>query len=298
MTNRVGVLFVHGIGTYKTGYSERFRKKLKRALSKRLGADANNIIMEEVFWAENLKSAQSEYRLNSEQRYPAMRYREIRQFVLDSLADAAAYQKTSRGNTYENILRSVARSMSRLRSQLDSTSPIVVVAHSFGGEIISRYVDELLVSDTLLEDISNPIERFQTVAGIVTLGCNIPVFTFRFHPANVHPFVNENSVRDIESLKWYNIFSPFDVLGYPLKTINRLYDAIVNKDILVLTGGLLFWNPGEAHLGYWKHPRTLKIVRDLVVSILKDDRFAPTRILPPAETLSHDATLILTREAS
>ena len=51
--------------------------------------------------------------------------------------------------------------------------------------------------------------------------------------------------------KWLNYYDPDDVLGYPLKVINRAYDDVVDLDKAINVGGLFSsWNP-LSHNKYW-----------------------------------------------
>ena len=110
-----------------------------------------------------------------------------------------------------------------------------------------------------------------TLAGMVTFGCNIPLFTFAY--TNVAPIVfpaaelpDPGDVRD--KAKWLNYYDPDDVLGYPLKSINAAYDAVVDEDIPINVGGLFSsWNP-LSHNKYWTDNDFTKPAAEFIATFL------------------------------
>ena len=271
---RVGVLVIHGINTGAVNYSEEFRVRLKAEL-KSLGLhEPHDVCIEEVFWASITKSTQSEFKLNSILFFPHIEREAQRAFVIEALGDAAAYQnvrpnpiylepanddgataaaRDSR-TVYERVQDRVADSMASLRARLDANSPIVIVAHSFGGWIASSYVDDVrthcgldnVAIDRL--DINerarakrrrslSPLEKFETLGGIVTIGCNIPIFAFSQNPDDVKPVdLPGNLLRKSKEAeakcKWLNFYNRHDILSFPLGAINQRYnDGVTDKEI-------------------------------------------------------------------
>ena len=89
---------------------------------------------------------------------------------------------------------------------------------------------------------ATPFRRLETLAGLVTFGSNIPLFTFTFGPARIYPLTrapyddaggtlepafpgNKLPVALQQSAQWLNFYSKRDVLGYPLKPLNEYFDA-------------------------------------------------------------------------
>ncbi|MCH7957406.1 MAG: hypothetical protein IIB63_07635, partial [Proteobacteria bacterium] len=109
------------------------------------------------------------------------------------------------------------------------------------------------------------------LAGMITFGCNIPLFTFAYtkvvpiqFPAPDLP--DPGDVRD--KAKWLNYFDPDDVLGYPLKSINAAYDAVVDEDIAINVGGLLSnWN-FLSHTKYWTDNDFTKPAAEFIATFL------------------------------
>ena len=100
--------------------------------------------------------------------------------MLTSFGDASAYQKvvSTKNSTYEDIHDRVREAIGKVYVSLGSQPrPMIVLAHSLGGHIMSNYIwDMKKVEDPSL----NEFERMERLAGIVTFGCNIPFFTFAY----------------------------------------------------------------------------------------------------------------------
>lgn len=308
---RIGVLIVHGIGTREVGYSEAFRKRLKKHLKRKFHLRApHTICFEEVFWAGATKSLQSEYQLNNIVYHPQLEQNHIRKFVIESLADAAAFQNISYGlnnggeTMYERIKRSIAVSMDNLCAKVGPQAPLVVVAHSFGGWMMSCYIDDLRKQAADKREAGfnltqhEAFRSFDTLGGIVTFGCNIPAFVFCMDPGSVDPVdlpgrqltrLERTPDKDgSERRCWLNFYSPWDPLGYPLRTINQAYDDVVQDICLQIKpridrGWLLdFTTP---HLGYWKHETVVAETSALIHDLYE---FSDILHLEPGHAISND----------
>ncbi|MDH3316822.1 MAG: hypothetical protein OER43_13795 [Gammaproteobacteria bacterium] len=83
----------------------------------------------------------------------------------------------------------------------------------------------------------------RTLAGLITLGCNIPLFTFALK--KIVP------ISLPKKATWLNFFDPDDVLGYPLKPLCPEYRRVISRDVAINVGGISSsWNP-LSHSGYW-----------------------------------------------
>ena len=78
----------------------------------------------------------------------------------------------------------VRATLAELRADTDDDTPLVVLAHSFGGQIMSNYIWDLQVGH---ETAPTAFERMETLCGLVTFGSNIPLFLFAYEPENIHP---------------------------------------------------------------------------------------------------------------
>jgi len=56
--------------------------------------------------------------------------------------------------------------------------PVIILAHSLGGHIMSNYIWDMQKPKNSLPDDLSSFERLEYLAGMITFGCNIPVFAF------------------------------------------------------------------------------------------------------------------------
>ncbi len=91
---------------------------------------------------------------------------------------------------------------------------------------------------------TNPFERTETVAGMVTFGSNIPLFSLALPEVRCIEFPPASLAENLKAnAKWLNFFDADDVLGYPLKPLSPSYEATVDEDIEINAGGLFTsWN--------------------------------------------------------
>lgn len=281
MSFKLGVLLIHGIGSQEAGYANGMIDELKARVRK-LGADDREICFEPVWWAPVLAQRQENLL-----RYLAdgndLDWMALRRFVVHSLADAIAYQDTPTSkdqiNVYQQVHRIIGESMRALRQRLRTAmpanapeTPLVVIAHSLGCHMISNYIwDVRHAAKGKLP--KNPFERFETLSGIITFGCNIPLFTLAY--TNLEPiafptpgiekyFPQASKAALADITEWLNFYDPDDILGYPLKSLDPKYGQTVTRDISVNAGGLLrSWNPGS-HTEYWTDDDVTKPVGDLL----------------------------------
>lgn len=180
----------------------------------------------------------------------------LREFVISSLADATAYQRIGgeENATYRDIQKRVSVTIKELyeRDLGGQTCPLIILAHSLGGHIMSCYIWDIQKKSQEETGRGSSFENMEHLAGFITFGCNIPLFTFAHK--NVIPISfpgKELSNENKSKAKWLNYYDPQDVLGYPLKAINSDYDKVVDEDIAINVGNIFTsWNP-ISHMHYW-----------------------------------------------
>ncbi len=147
----------------------------------------------------------------------------------------------------------------------------------------------------------SPFRRLETLAGFVTMGCNMPLFTFTFGPDKIVPITKARTPTDHPAFpgvglqanvkskaRWLNFYSRNDLLGYPLKPLNGAYAAEpLISDIPVVSEGRLkrfLCSPYPAlatyaaHTGYWTHRAVIRGTVELLTDLITADDPAP----PPA----------------
>ncbi len=126
-----------------------------------------------------------------------------------------------------------------------------MIAHSLGTVISSDFVYDQLKGTGVLH------QRF-LFSNFFTLGSPIALFALQY---GIELF--KSPIRlECKDGKWINIFDLDDPVAYPLKNLNQAYDAAVNVDYEVNTGGF-----GISHTRYFQN----QIVQELIAQKLAQD---------------------------
>jgi hypothetical protein len=282
---RLAVMTIHGMGSQQPGFSTPLHNELKRLI----GPEHVGVVWEEVFWADITAKRQQEYLAAARADYE-LDYIRIRNFVVGALGDAVAYQRVEPAETsreYERVreMGTYLKIHERIASVVKKIYehdlggepvPLVVLAHSLGGHIFTNYywdvhhqgADEYRVEELRDQRLST-FERLDWTTGIVTFGCNIPLFTFALDEVVPIDFPPPRlSARYKEVAQWLNLFDPDDVLGYPLKPISPAYEDVVTEDIPIDVGNpFIGWTP-VSHTQYWTDNDLTRRVADLLKRIL------------------------------
>lgn len=284
MTAAVGVLVVHGMGVQQPGFSAGFEAAVRGRLRALAVPDAATA-WEEGYWADLLNARQAAL-LGAMRRGGPLDYLRLRHFVVEALADAVAYRRGGATTApdepgrwvYDEIHERLCERLTRLRAHLgDADRPLVLLAHSLGSVIVSDHVWDHQHPKGL-ERGTTPFERMRTVAGIVTFGSTIPLFTLalpavraiRFPLADhaLPPAVHAAS-------RWLNLYDRDDVLGWPLRPLSPSYAAAVAEDREVDVGGpLTSWNPAS-HGAYWRDADVVQPVAELLRDVVAAAGAAP-----------------------
>ena len=268
MSKDLAVLVIHGMGSQTPDFAAEMIDELCERIDD-AGKDPKRIAWESIYWADILEEKQLSY-LSEAKRQGDLDFVSLRKFMLTSFGDAGAYQKveSSENSTYEKIHERVELVIKSLyESKLGSASkPMIIIAHSLGGHIMSNYIWDKQHSNNPQE---NTFESMKDLVGIVTFGCNIPLFTFAYNkvePIEFPPHSLPDNLK--QKSKWLNYYDPDDVLGYPLKAINAEYDKVVTTDEAINVGGIFSsWNP-MSHSGYWTDNDFTKPVSKFISSFL------------------------------
>ncbi|GAB5438463.1 hypothetical protein [Falsiruegeria mediterranea] len=263
-SNKIAVAVIHGMGSqgkktqgvdeisFSAGLYKRLKEHMGNQFFQRVG-------WREVFWADILQSRQEDF-IKDNLAAKGARWMKTRRFVMHNLADAASYRRNKgdvRDQIYHRIHARVHQTIARLEEITDANTPLVILAHSLGGHIMSNYIYDMMKGDPEVAAGSD-FQQLKTVAGFVTFGCNIPVFSFAYKPEDIHPIKYPGT--NIPQSKrlhpwWVNMNDKDDALGMPLAGTSPGYQALVASghldDRWIDSGGALeFWNPAS-HNGYW-----------------------------------------------
>lgn len=265
---QVALIAVHGMGDTPPGYADGLMAQLRS----RLGPLADAVVMRSVYYQGILHDNQ---RLVWERSAATgqVRFDALRRFVLYGLGDAAGLEnrKEIPGSVYEQAQGEIAATLLSAHA-VRPGMPVVFVAQSLGCQALSSYIYDAQKAaagrpvgagiwrnvdawaGAALGRALTASERAflgaNTCAGLVTTGCNIPIFVAAHKEMHIIPIAPPTAL-----FKWINYYDPDDVLGWPLQPLSAGYRALVEDRPINAGGGvgdllLRSWNP-LAHNGYW-----------------------------------------------
>jgi hypothetical protein len=255
MSKTLGVAVIHGMGSQGVQFAEGMMQEINTWVDELRPGGADRIEWQPIHWADELETREIAY-FRAATRENDLDWLKIRKFVVTSLGDAVAYRHLSErpDSMYKRIHAKVEENIEELRAGVQSSDvPLIVLAHSLGGVIMSDYIWDMKARrESGAVDGLDTFRQLGTLAGIVTFGCNLPLFAFGSEDPKAVDFPGfALSPALSQKAKWYNYYDPDDILGYPLKQISDSYDAAVTADKPIEVGGLLLgWNPA-AHCRYW-----------------------------------------------
>ncbi|MEM1269984.1 MAG: hypothetical protein AAGI08_08045 [Bacteroidota bacterium] len=293
MAKRIGALIIHGIGSQERGYSGGFQLKVRD----RLGAQAAEVVLQETYWADVLEAQEKELwdcMRTSKQvdgRPLPLDWTRLREFVLHNLGDAAAYQRggpddhadadSELTTPYVRIHERISTSLRSLKAQLeDRDAPIVVFASSLGAHIASNYIWDRQAWARRSPNTPDPMEPLESLIGLVTMGCQIPLFSLAWPIAKpvLVPGAGITRPELIAEARWLNFYDRDDLLGWPVrpvyeKNLNRLNNAqratvgrIEEREVNV-GSPLTSWTP-FSHTAYDEDGDVLKPAVDFLKRVL------------------------------
>ena len=261
MARNVAVAVIHGMGEQKKTpgmpsnhltFSGSLYKKVRGKLS---ADEVGHVAWREIFWQDIMHDRQLSY-LN--QLNFAFTWKFPRRFVMTRLADAASYRRAGDDGDeiYDEIHLRVRGVLEELRNEVGEDRPLILVAHSLGGHILSNYIYD---NTKDVNGATRDFHKMGTLQFLMTFGCNIPVFTFAYQPEKVTPIQPPIAHRHQagDAPWWMNIYDKNDPLGYPLGPIGPSYDGLIRSGQLVderITSGLPLpvISQATSHNAYWK----------------------------------------------
>ena len=269
IVKKLAVLAIHGMGTPAPDFAAPAIEELSERL---VGLDKNpdEVAWQPIYWADLLQQRQDAF-LDAARAAHRLDFVGLREFVVKSLGDAAAYQYTEGPSaTYATVhdrIRGLIRQL--FENELESQpAPLIVLAHSLGSHIVSSYIwDTQRGKATGADPGASEFERMEWLAGVVTFGSTIPLFTFAHDPVEAIRFPG-SALPSGTPTRWVNYFDRDDILGYPLKPISPSYDAAVDADIQINVGSLTTSATPASHGGYWTDNDFTKPVAGLLAAHL------------------------------
>lgn len=270
MAAKVAVLIIHGMGSQHKDFAKSTKTIINKHVEKK-GKNSADIAWKPVFWADIIEPRQRKFVDDIvAHKGNNIDFIKLRRFVVSALGDAAAYQnvKGIKSSTYSDVNNRVRAGIRELyKKDLGKQAcPLIVMAHSLGGHIMSSYIWDMQKNP--LSSFSD-FENMKYLAGMVTFGCNIPLFSFAYKASDLEPIKFPGaSLSPVEKSRstWLNFYDADDVLGYPLGQLNSKYKFI--KDKHINSGNLLTsWNP-LSHNGYWTDKDMTRPAANLIARFL------------------------------
>lgn len=254
---KLAVLVLHGIGNHTPAFAD----DMIEELTGRLGRAAEDVVFQPCLWGNVLDERENE--LSDKIAAQVDKNRLRRELVIGGFGDLVSYMGPPTGPSlhYRQIHERMESSLSQLEAKLrkmgcaPEATPLVIMAHSLGGYLMSNYLWDHQTQNPHAFARS-PFTSCDTLAQIITFGCNLPLTGLALPSHDTHPvkpfgalvkncFSDQGGEMYGGSVKWLNLFDPDDILGFPLAPVNDAYARQV-RDLDINTGGLLF-----AHVRYW-----------------------------------------------
>ena len=282
---KLAVAIIHGIGTQPdfrdSDGQHAFAQDLISGLRRRLGIEADQVAFQSLYWASVLDRRQLAYL--EQLRDQPVRWRWLRRIVTLFLGDASGYRQVSQAydTTYEEVHQCLRSGLNRLRARVDARTPLVVLAHSLGGHIFSNFVWDQQRINRTASCPHDPFLALETLTGLITFGCNIPLFTFAYDPVVPIRFPGHCLSDPLRAqARWLNLYAPADILGYPLRPIPG-YAAVVNEDRAMPVGPWYKRHTPMSHLSYWRDRNFHRYVARYLQQVLSA---SPAATEPPSKT--------------
>ncbi|GAA0590414.1 hypothetical protein GCM10009001_02970 [Virgibacillus siamensis] len=278
MRQKVGVLILHGAGTPDRDFAKKLIQRISEDFRKKCGLDEVDLEFEPVFWSAVFEKEQHELWQNMQEEAD-LDYRRLRQFVIEFLSDAVAYQPTNAGGqNYDRVHSLVAKSIRQLKDRAGENAPLCVISHSLGSIVASNFFYDLqhrrnnIRALTKQSSDETPIEQCETMALFYSLGSPMALWSLRYIDFGSPITVPSPGIaKHYPGLtgEWVNFYDKDDILAYPLKGLNDAYNQAVTADMEVNAGGLFTsWNP-LSHAKYDTDEEVVGRITDGLITVWK-----------------------------
>jgi len=245
---RIAILTIHGVGEQKPGFADSFHQAL---VAKLIHNDNLEVGCFELEWQHLIESQEEKMKKN----LSPLHWDLTRRFALSYVGDVIAYAKDT--SFYKNVHSELNKKLIEINDWLGDDGKLYIIGHSLGTIITFNFIYNLQNVGAM----GNQIFKATSVDHMDRLEC---LFTFG-SPLYIYSLQRDHGGRPIKVNRWINVYSSFDVIGYPVKTINDSFaSASYIEDRRVLCGGLLsFWNP-LSHGAYLES----KKIQNLIVGVI------------------------------
>ncbi|GAA4352974.1 hypothetical protein [Kangiella taiwanensis] len=282
---RLAIAIIHGIGSEDKHYSTEFKHRVVERYLKGGKFKGNaqerredDLLFHEIYWGDLLQKINDDLLQRLDYRNE-LTYTSVRQLFIDYMNLGLAYDRSVDTGLYQAIHNRIADSMKKLATHhhVDpDNTPVVLLAHSFGSVIMSHYIQDMQqASDTSKIEQLSHVERFNTLAGIITCGSPLAIYdslTERL-PCPINRAGDKLDEHLVQQVKWLNFYDKDDIVAYPMKNINQAYKDAVTEDYEINVGSAATsWNPA-CHTGYWEDKDFYRPVADYLGELRAVDEY-------------------------
>lgn len=263
--DKIGVIVIHGVGNLSytrpaDSATLTFSEHLARRVRRKLGERAIDVAWREVFWSDILQGRQRAFFEDIRDKTSADA---PRAFLMSALSSAAAYRRTSDRSApiYEYIHSRIEMTIRDMEHDIGPDGAVLILAHSLGALVMSNYIFDMqrFAARAGQGRFGSPLQNMQTVAGLMTFGCTIPIFLLANPPDEIVPIEYPGQAlpedRQIRTW-WQNFYDKQDIMAYPMGPAAPCYATMVAerelRDVPIHLGGPVSdkWDP-LSHGSYW-----------------------------------------------
>ncbi|MEW6021598.1 MAG: hypothetical protein AB1807_05610 [Pseudomonadota bacterium] len=278
----VALVSVHGMGETPRNYAAEVFGQMRS----RLGPDLRERLACYSVYYQDILQKNEQLVWNRVDRQSKVHYDELRKFMLFGFADAAGLEnrKEIPGSVYELAQGEIARNLLGA-CMANHAMPVVFLAHSLGCQVLSSYLYDAqkaraggrveagvwrdidgwarMAVGRVLSEREKLYLAGGTCSGLLTTGCNIPIFVAAHRNMHIKPIAPPTPI-----FHWLNLYDPDDVLGWPLQPLSEDYrvlveDRAINAGQGAVTWMLKSWNP-LSHGAYWQDNAVLEPLAGMI----------------------------------
>ncbi len=262
----LNVLIVHGIGGYPNAFPQEFQQELlghipivvedlarRYRLSAAPPSDGVNIIPGR--WGAVMEALQEEV----ERRIFRDKVDFLRWFGMRIMGDVVAYRGPA---VYQAVHRALAED---LRNGVRPESGhLTVVAHSLGAVVASDFLYDhtLKIGRPFADSFGVAFSNFFTLGSPLVLYAMQSPGEGAFDAGGVLDRFDRPVRVESPTGVWINVFDDADIIGYPIRAINRAHTEAVTADVCTGVGTFLSRGNPLSHGRYWSDRRVTQLIAE------------------------------------
>jgi len=237
--NKTAILVIHGIGDNEPNFADDFKNLIAQNT---LNIDNVEVKVFPCYWKDLIRNTED----SLDKQVTNLKYKILRKFMIEFVGDATAYQLSDDNNDfYRAVHGRVNETLEEINEWLEDDGNLIWVGHSLGTVITSNFIWDAQVPSSdgnkYFQASDNAKLALNKLDSLFTLGSPLLVWSLQdnkdFKPVTVN--------------RWLNIYSKYDVIGYPIKDINDNYRNDKNiTDYELSVGGIISKYSPLCHVDY------------------------------------------------